>query len=63
MCSGSTGHLGGATFYYDGKKVGTQRSGVTGRSHYLILNLGVSGPVIKVPQTMQVEYVRVWKRR
>ena len=61
MCSGSTGHLGGATFDDDGKKVGTQGVCVTGRSHYLILNLGVSGPVIKVPQTMQVEYVRVWE--
>ena len=54
---------GRATFYYDGKKVGTQRSGITGKSHYLILNLGISGSAIKVPQTMQVDYVRVWKRR
>lgn len=54
---------GRTTFYYDGKKVGTQRAGVTGKPHYLILNLGVSGSAIRVPQTMQVDYVRVWKRR
>jgi beta-glucanase (GH16 family) len=54
---------GKATFSYDGKKVGTQRSGVTGKPHYLILNLGVSGSAVKAPQTMQVDYVRVWKRR
>lgn len=54
---------GKATFYYDGKKVGTQKSGVTGKPHYLILNLGVSGSAIRAPQTMQVDYVRVWKRR
>ena len=54
---------GKATFYYDGKKVGTQRSGVTPKPHYLILNLGVSGSAVTVPQTMQVDYVRVWKRR
>ena len=39
---------GKATFYYDGKKVGTQKSGVTGKPHYLILNLGVSGSAIRV---------------
>ncbi len=54
---------GSATFYYDGKKVGVQRSRITGRPHYLVLNLGVSAPAVAVPQTMQVEYVRVWKRR
>ena len=54
---------GKATFSYDGKKVGTQRSGVTGKPHYLILNLGVYGSAVKAPQTMQVDYVRVWKRR
>ena len=36
---------------------------MTGKSHYLILNLGVSGSAVTVPQTMQVDYVRVWKRR
>jgi beta-glucanase (GH16 family) len=54
---------GRAVFYYDGKRVGTQSTRITGRPHYLVLNLGVSGPEVAVPQTMQVEYVRVWKRR
>lgn len=54
---------GRTTYYYDGKAVGTQRAGVTGKPHYLILNLGVSGSAVRVPQTMQVDYVRVWKRR
>lgn len=54
---------GRATFYYDGVKVGTQTRGITGRPHYLILNLGVSGSRIAVPQTMYVDYVRVWQRR
>jgi beta-glucanase (GH16 family) len=54
---------GRATFYYDGKRVGSHRVGITGTPHYLILNLGVSGSRIATPQTVQVDYVRVWKRR
>lgn len=50
------------TFYYDGRKVGTQRRGVTGAPHYLILNNGISGRRIKVPATLRVDYVRVWRR-
>ncbi len=49
------------TFYYDGRRVGTQTAGVTGSPHYLILNNGISGPDLKVPATMKVDYVRVWK--
>ncbi|WP_210503455.1 glycoside hydrolase family 16 protein [Nocardioides xinjiangensis] len=49
------------TFYYDGRKVGTQRAGVTGSPHYLILNNGLSGTAIKTPSTLKVDYVRVWK--
>jgi beta-glucanase (GH16 family) len=51
------------TFYYDGKQVGRQTAGVTSAPHYLILNLALSEPpYIKVPQTLRVGYVRVWKR-
>ena len=32
------------------------------RPHYLILALALSGTEVAVPQTMQVDYVRVWKR-
>jgi beta-glucanase (GH16 family) len=49
------------TFYYDGKRVGRQTEGVTSTPHYLILNLAISDNEIKVPQTMKVGYVRVWK--
>lgn len=54
---------GRLTFYYDGRKVGTQTRGVTGSPHYLILNNGISGTEIKVPATLKVDYVRVWKTR
>lgn len=54
---------GRLTFYYDGRKVGTHRRGVTGAPHYLILNHGISGRRIKVPSTLKVDYVRVWKSR
>lgn len=53
---------GRVTFYYDGRVVGTHRTGVRGEPHYLVLNLGVAGSRTRAPQTMQVEYVRVWKR-
>jgi len=49
------------TFYYDGKRVGRHTTGVTSSPHYLILNLGISEDEIKVPQTIKVGYVRVWK--
>ncbi len=54
---------GRLTYYYDGVKVGTHTSGVSNRPHFLILNLGVSAPKIRAPQTIQVDYVRVWQRR
>lgn len=51
------------TFYYDGVRVGRHTEGVTSVPHYLILNLALSEPpYIKVPQTVRVGYVRVWKR-
>ncbi|UMG92277.1 hypothetical protein [Nocardioides sp. TF02-7] len=53
---------GRVTFYYDGRKVGTHRRGVTGSPHYLVLNHAISGTKRKVPSTLQVAYVRVWKR-
>lgn len=51
------------TFYYDGVEVGTTDVGVTDRPHYLIAALAISGSAVAVPQTMQVDYVRVWKRQ
>jgi beta-glucanase (GH16 family) len=54
---------GRLTFYYDGVEVGVQEEGVTGKPHYLVVALAISGSAVAVPQTMQVDYVRVWKRR
>jgi beta-glucanase (GH16 family) len=51
------------TFYYDGVEVGVHESGVTSEPHYVIIALAISGLAVAVPQTMQVDYVRVWKRR
>jgi beta-glucanase (GH16 family) len=54
---------GRLTFYYDGRRVGTHTTGVTGAPHYIVLNNGISGPEIEVPATLRVDYVRVWRRR
>jgi beta-glucanase (GH16 family) len=49
------------TFYYDGKKVGHHTIAVTKSPHYLILSMSLSGSVVRAPQTLKVDYVRVWK--
>ena len=53
------------TWYYDGRKVGTVRAGITSAPMYLVLGLGASdpsygGPTV-VPRSMRVDYVRVWQ--
>lgn len=52
-------------YYYDGKLVGSQTSGVLAYPAYIVLNLGLSskhgGPLV-VPAVMKVDYVRVWKK-
>jgi beta-glucanase (GH16 family) len=53
---------GRLVFYYDGVQVGVHDSGVTSKPHYLIVALGISGAAVATPQTIQVDYVRVWKR-
>lgn len=55
---------GSLTFYYDGVKVGTWAGNLTTTPQYLILNYGVGGwgGDLNVPQTMLVDYVRVWQR-
>ena len=53
---------GRLVFYYDGVPVGSTEAGVTDRPHYLIAALAVSGSAVAAPQTMQVDYIRVWKR-
>src|SRR5262249_35252935 len=53
---------GVVSFTYDGAKVGTISSGITGAPMFLILNLAVSSsisPPIVTPSEMLVDYVRV----
>jgi beta-glucanase (GH16 family) len=50
-------------FYYDGSLVGRHRVGVTSDPHYLVVNLAVSDPHITTPQTMRIDYLRVWRPR
>jgi beta-glucanase (GH16 family) len=54
---------GRLVFYYDGVEVGVHESGVTSKPHYLIAALAISGSAVSIPQTMQVDYIRVWKRK
>lgn len=51
-------------WYYDGRKVNTQSSDVSGAPHYVILNLGLrkNPDGFAVPSTLRVDYVRVWQR-
>ena len=53
---------GRLVFYYDGVPVGVQTEGVTDTPHYVVAGLAISGSAVAVPQTMQLDYVRVWKR-
>jgi beta-glucanase (GH16 family) len=52
------------TFYYDGRAVGTIRSGITHAPMYLILNNATAHRYqipVRVPADMRVAYVRVWQ--
>lgn len=57
---------GSIKYYYDGSVVGTITQGVTSAPMFLLVDNttgpqnNVGGPV-SVPQTMKVDYVRVWK--
>lgn len=54
---------GKITYYYDGQKVGTVTEGVVSAPHFVILNNGINDRYgINVPSTMEVDYVRVWKK-
>lgn len=53
----------GLTFYYDGVPVHAYTFAVpTTLPHFLVLNLGLSGTQVKTPDTLKVDYVRVWQR-
>ncbi|HEX8970919.1 glycoside hydrolase family 16 protein [Oryzihumus sp.] len=56
---------GSMSFYYDGVSQGSVAQPAT-HPHYLILNLAVSNtisPPVLVPQTVSIDYVRVFTRR
>ena len=49
-------------WYYDGILVGSQTSGVVSSPQYLILNYSInSSDTPSVPNTMLVDYVKVWQ--
>jgi beta-glucanase (GH16 family) len=52
---------GSVTYYYDGKDIGSVTSGVTSAPMFVILDYA-SGPPYQAPDTMKVDYVRVWKK-
>jgi beta-glucanase (GH16 family) len=52
------------TYYYDGRAVGEVRSGITSAPMFLILNYAAAhehGSPLQVPETMRIDYVRVWQ--
>lgn len=53
---------GRLSYYYDGALVGTVTQAVTRAKLYLIVNLAASGAEV-ADETLQVDYVRVWRRR
>jgi len=53
----------GATYYYDGKPIGTITQGITGAPMYLIMDNTISAmsPLASsYPQVMRIAWVRVW---
>jgi beta-glucanase (GH16 family) len=52
---------GSLAFYYDGVKVGTSTGAVTSSPHYIVANLSISGTKITIPQTVQIDHIRVWQ--
>lgn len=54
---------GAITFYYDGRRLGQVRRGITHEPMYLVLDNSVNplyGGPLQVPSRMLVDYVRVW---
>jgi hypothetical protein len=54
---------GSITYYYDGINVGSVTSGITSSPMYIIINNTVHAgePTVTEPDSMQVQYVRVWQ--
>ena len=52
---------GSITWYYDGKQVARTTSNVTSAPMYLIVNLALKSGAAVAPESMAVDYVRVWQ--
>jgi beta-glucanase (GH16 family) len=54
---------GSITYYYDGAPIGTVTTGVTSAPMFIILDNTVHAnePTVTEPDSMQVQYVRVWQ--
>ena len=48
------------TYYYDGVDIGNVTSGITSAPMFLVLDYAAGNP-IQVPDTMKVDYLRVWQ--
>ena len=54
---------GTLTYYYDGTEVGTWADGIVSDTHYIITNYGINENFgVHVSSTMEVDYIRVWKK-
>jgi beta-glucanase (GH16 family) len=51
---------GSVTFYYDGRKVGSVTSGITSAPMFLLLD-NTTNANGAIPDSMRVQYVRVWQ--
>lgn len=56
---------GSITYYYDGRRVGRVKHGISSTPQYVVLGLGSGGngggPLV-VPATERIDFVRVWQR-
>lgn len=52
---------GGVTYYYDGRSIGSVTAGVTSAPMFIVLNYAASSAGGQAPDTMRVDYVRVWQ--
>ena len=52
------------TYYYDGREIDHVTRGITGAPMYIVIVNTISGkyPYVSRADSMQVAYVRVWKK-
>jgi beta-glucanase (GH16 family) len=49
------------TYYYDGTNVGSVTTGVTSAPMFIVLSYAAGQAYLQAPDTMKVDYVRVWQ--